>query len=251
MVNKVVITNVNRARWLEAQKFSLESASRSYESGDDWNHWWKEKFDGYRVLEGKKFENVLEVGCGPHTNLRLILPLIEAKNLYFEDPLIRDFFDFFAPASVGWKRRWFGWLKPAKPGPEHHLKKIVEDRRYRVDLTSDPLEELPYKDKLMDLIVCNNVLDHVMDAGKCMKEMHRVLKKGGLVVLGQDLSDEEDYRRSPDSWKDVGHPIKLDEKTINKYMVGYERIFYNVLPREEGRNPAAHYGTYLLIGRKG
>lgn len=250
MSSRVIITKVDRSRWLEAQKFGRESASRNYESGDDWNYWWKKRFDNYRSLKGKTFTNVLETGCGPHTNLRLILPIIKAKNLYFEDPLIRDYLDFLAPAPVSKKRRWFGWLKPSKPSAEHHLKKIIEDRRYRVDLSSAPLEELPYKDGMMDLIVCNNVLDHVMDVEKCMKEIGRTLKKSGLLVLGQDLSNEKDYKLSPDSWADIGHPIKVDEATMDRYTAGYERVFYKLLPREEGRNPVAHYGTYLLIGKK-
>jgi ubiquinone/menaquinone biosynthesis C-methylase UbiE len=48
---------------------------------------------------------------------------------------------------------------------------------------SKPMEELPLTDQNVDLCVCINVLDHVRDADLCFKQMRRVLKKDGILVL--------------------------------------------------------------------
>ena len=76
------IHEIDQTRWKAAQEFELEFARRSAQSGDDYNHWWSVTFDGYHVLRGRHLPSVLEVGCGPHTNLRLILPLIQAEKVY-------------------------------------------------------------------------------------------------------------------------------------------------------------------------
>ena len=39
--------------------------------GDDDNQWWADCFEGYKFLPPKA-ENVIEVGCGPYTNMRLV-----------------------------------------------------------------------------------------------------------------------------------------------------------------------------------
>lgn len=240
-----IISRVDRARWEEAQAWERE-AQINYiiGKGDDFNDWWSEQFDDYRVLHGKQFNNVLEVGCGPHTNIKNILPLIKYQRIYLEDPLIQTYLSYYLNKPfIG---RVAGELAGHKPNFVLQLLKSAAS----VDFSSAPLESLPYDDDSMDLVVCINVLDHVQDFEKCMAEMKRVLSKDGLLVIGQDLSDKSDMERCPESYEDVGHPIKTDHYTINEPLKGYHREFYRLLDRNEGRNPSAHYGTLLGVYRK-
>ena len=48
---------------------------------------------------------------------------------------------------------------------------------------------LPFKDNVYDVILCNHVLEHIPDDTKAMKELFRVLKPGGMAILQipQDL----------------------------------------------------------------
>jgi len=248
-MSKVNVTKVSRDRWQKAQAFEVEAITSIMGTHDDWNRWWKNKFDGYKVLKGKSLPRVLEVGCGPHTNLRLILPQISTREIYLEDPLIQSYLDF-RPGSPPSSRLNKLLGRSAPIAPAIFIQSLFKDSSYRSHISSAPLEELPYKDRLVDLVVCVNVLDHVFDLGLCMAQMDRVLKKGGIIVLGQDLSNDDDYKQAPESWKDVGHPIKVDQFEIEKYLKNYRPLFKKVLPRKAGRNPAAHYGTYLLIAKK-
>lgn len=217
----MIITRVSEDRWKQAQAWEKEIQKKIAAKGDDFNYWWFEKFDGYKVIRNRIFYNVLEVGCGSVTNARLILPLIQYRKLWLEDPLIYFYEEINALESE---------LTSA--------------------LCSEPLEKLSLADYSMDLVICINVLDHVQDALRCMLQMRRVLKAGGVLILGQDLSNQEDFERCPSSWQDVGHPIKLDDAFFAEHLEGFTPLYNLTLTREAGRNPQAHYGTLCYIGRK-
>ena len=45
-------------------------------------------------------------------------------------------------------------------------------------------ERLPFEDNSMDIITCNASFHHYVQPGKVLREMHRVLKKGGALIIG-------------------------------------------------------------------
>lgn len=51
-----------------------------------------------------------------------------------------------------------------------------------VDLLAD-IARLPFPDASIDGVICTSVLEHVADAGACLREIHRVLKPGGGVYI--------------------------------------------------------------------
>ena len=243
-----IIQKIDNNRWKQAQEFELKFARLTIESDDDWNQWWYEKFDRYSILKKRHFANILEVGCGPHTNIRYILPEITYDKIWLEDPLIQ----YYITYNLNKLNSFVNFLKSTfKKGKINYLLKIFSDLNVNVDLSSSKLENLPYKDYQMDLVVCVNVLDHVNDYDLCMNEIFRVLKKDGVLILGQDLSNEEDLVLCPESYSDIGHPIKIDHHLIEKTLAGkYKKLFERILSRDEGTNPKAHYGTYFGILQK-
>jgi SAM-dependent methyltransferase len=236
-----VIKSVTAERLNDAQKFEQRFAIGSMRVSDnDWNDWWADMFSQYKSLSGKHFRNVLEVGCGPHTNLKHILKTITADHLYLEDPLI----NFYLTHNL--ENRWIFWL----PLKLNFVQRLAMIEGKRMDFSSVQLEHLSYQDGMMDLVICINVLDHVQDYNLCMKQMDRVLMKGGILVIGQDLSNETDMRNCPESYCDIGHPIKVDMATLGAPLTSYTPLYQKRLPREQGRNPKAHYSTYLGILEK-
>ena len=51
-----------------------------------------------------------------------------------------------------------------------------------VDVQGDALN-LPFRDGSFDLVLCNNMLEHVYDVKTAIAEMYRVLQDGGMFVL--------------------------------------------------------------------
>ncbi len=191
--------------------------------GDDWNHWWAECFDGYRALP-VRMERIIELGCGPYTNVRLILPGRDVRCVVCSDPLVQDYLKF--------EERWLAqaW------------------RRGAVEVDAHPIEECAMASNSFDLVVMINVLDHVRDALECVRQAARIARPGGWVVVGQDLSNAADIARTGE---DIGHPIRIDHEALDAELLPrFEPRLHRVLRREEGRNPEAHYGTYLFTGTK-
>ena len=225
-----VVDTVSSEVWNNAQ--AHESAHwNGMKDGDDWNNWWKEKFDNYSFLNNEKETNtVLEIGCGPWAkNLEFVLGAINniPQNIILEDPLLQEY-----------------------------LNQGMSVTRYQnfnagttTRMISKPFEECDgqiIEPGSVDIALCNNVLDHVYDAAKIFDNIYNCLKVGGVFVFGQDLKNETDKMVY-----DPMHPIMLDHEYIDQKLEGrYNSMFKKILSREEGRNPPYHYGTYLYAGRK-
>jgi SAM-dependent methyltransferase len=192
--------------------------------GDDNNQWWAKCFDNYRFLP-PSVENMIEVGCGPYTNVRLVRKACTPQHLFLSDPLIRTYVRF-------------------KMTMVHEMN--ISSGCY---LDDHPLENLPFKDSYFDAAVMINVLDHVQDASACMRTLIRILKPGGHIIIGQDLTNDEDFRTHPEGMR-TGHPITLDAEWFHPYLEGFRPVINRVLSREEGRTPQWHHATLLFAGVK-
>ena len=60
-------------------------------------------------------------------------------------------------------------------------------------------ESLPFRDERFDAVVCNHVYEHVDDAAEMMREIHRVLRRGGACYFagGHTLQLIEPHYRLP------------------------------------------------------
>lgn len=191
--------------------------------GDDWNEWWYEKFEGYRILPDE-IENAIELGCGPFTNIRLILKERLIGSIVCSDPLVHHYARF--------KGRWLH---------EAISKGLVQ-------LDNHPIEECPFHDCAFDLVVMINVLDHVRDAMECLETATRITMPGGYLVIGQDLTDQRDAEKTKE---DIAHPVRIHHEDVDGIILRhFAPKFRKILCRQEGRNPCSHYGTYLFIGCK-
>jgi len=248
MSNRPVIEKVTRERWQEAQQWERHHWVRTQQlraryckntiwrllaavglvpkhRGDDWNAWWRAQFADYSFLPAE-VENAIEVGCGPYTNVRLMLDRCKIRHLVLSDPLIRTYVHF-------------------------KLTFVAEMYRKAACILDDhPLEALPFAPDYFDLAVMINVLDHVQDAEQCMRNLIKVIKPGGLLIIGQDLTNEDDLKALQHDPGAPGHPIKLDSEWFEPYVQRFQPVINKVLNREESREPHQHYGALIFAGRK-
>jgi SAM-dependent methyltransferase len=240
------VRNVSADRWREAQRWELALWREGHRKqgwkrfawpvvapalralnwrrawGDDWNHWWKDRFDGYHFLPSH-LGDCIELGCGPYTNMRLILDGRHAGRIVCSDPLIDSYVTF--------RGRWLAEAYAAG----------------RVEIDNHPIEDIPFAPAGFDLVVMINVLDHVRDADVCMRRAIDLLRSGGFFLIGQDLSNDQDIAHHP---YDVGHPIRLRREDLDPYLETLSPVHCKELSREEGRDPRLHYATLVYAGIK-
>ena len=65
-------------------------------------------------------------------------------------------------------------------------KKFLEESRVIFEVAS--VEDLPYKDRFFDQIVCFGAFPHFEDKGKALEEVNRVLKSQGTLIIAHALS---------------------------------------------------------------
>lgn len=58
----------------------------------------------------------------------------------------------------------------------------VLDNPYLDEAKIGSAENIPYEDRSFDMVICNNVLEHLGNPADVLKEVNRVLKKGGLFL---------------------------------------------------------------------
>ncbi len=79
----------------------------------------------------------------------------------------------------------------------NEFKKLKNLSYYTVDLNSPIADikadicDLPFLDNSYDFIICNHVLEHIVDDDKAMRELYRVLKKNGIGIFQVPI----DYNR--------------------------------------------------------
>lgn len=69
------------------------------------------------------------------------------------------------------------------------------------------LAEIPVEDERFDMVICTQVLEHVPDPAAVLKELHRILKSGGILALSAPLYNREHgapydfYRYTQFGWR--------------------------------------------------
>lgn len=62
--------------------------------------------------------------------------------------------------------------------------RLLEHRQCRATLRAGNVYDLPYGDRYFDLVVSFSVFEHLSDYGRALSQVMRVLKTGGLFLLG-------------------------------------------------------------------
>ncbi|HDZ61451.1 MAG TPA: class I SAM-dependent methyltransferase [Candidatus Pacearchaeota archaeon] len=67
--------------------------------------------------------------------------------------------------------------------PNKDFIKIAKERYSHIKFINCGLEKTPFQNNFFDVIILNDVLEHVKDEKRVLNEMYRVLKKGGNLII--------------------------------------------------------------------
>ncbi len=211
------VVKVDRERWEVAQ--SYERGTWMFDGAnarDDRNMEHAEHFQGYAVLEGRRLPRVIELGCGPFTNARLVLPrLTGCAEVTLLDPLVDSYL----------RHRNCTYGSGELCGvPVTTVASSIEDSR----LTQ------PY-----DLLILVNVLEHCFNVPRVFDVVTSALRPGGILVFADSMLRAEDLPRVVENRYDSGHPIRLSAGYVTAFLHGsFQTLFeefYEGLYSQSGR----------------
>jgi SAM-dependent methyltransferase len=110
----------------------------------------------------KNVSKVLDVGAGPALHSASLLDCLSDANAYL-------FIVEHSPRALQ--------LAAARQHP-----RMAQLRLIQADIAA-----LPFSDGSMDAVICTEVLEHVMEDGVAVAELHRVLRPGGVAYLSVPL----------------------------------------------------------------
>ena len=81
--------------------------------------------------------------------------------------------------------------------------------RYGLDMFTGELAQAAYPDSYFDVVTVWDVLEHVHDPAEVLREMHRILKPGGLLLVRVPNADTWDARLFGEYWVGLDAPRHL------------------------------------------
>ena len=84
------------------------------------------------------------------------------------------------------------------------------------------IEDMPYKIKLFDIVVCTDVLEHVIDLNYCLRNILDVLKAGGILIARVPYREDLSSYLQPDYPYEFAHLRNFDEHSLTLL---FQRIF--------------------------
>ena len=104
------------------------------------------------------------------------------------------------------------WLK------RNHISCTTADLYQPADLCLD-IQKTGLPDASRDIIFCNHVLEHVEDFRKALREMHRILRPGGLLICSFPIDQKVD------SVDEAEGPLSTEERLRRFGQADHLRVF--------------------------
>lgn len=223
------VARVDRERWEEAQRYERTTWMKLNRGAlDDRNRAHRSRFFGYETLSGRRFERAIELGCGPFTNLRLILQVASAKQIHLLDPLIRDYVTHpqcrYRGGRLGGVLRTptleslLAWRRPWRMVAE-----LVDAERVGgllgvpVHLEASTIEDFQPTERF-DLVVMINVIEHCRDIDAVLAKVDQLMAPGGIFVFHDKFMSAAGVRRTLEDVYDAGHPIRVQREVVDGFL---------------------------------
>jgi len=173
-------------KWFEDEKEGYANLGSGSNKDYKYEYHNINKYNGFRFIKGdSKFENVLGIGAAygyefePVANRIINLHILEPS-----DQLVSD--------------KIFG-LKPTYKKPS---------------ISGD----IDYPSSYFDLITCFGTLHHIPNVTHVMRELHRILKPGGVILIREPINSMGDWnnKRNGLTKRERGIPVEIFDKIIRE-----------------------------------
>ncbi|MBA7650813.1 Ubiquinone biosynthesis O-methyltransferase [subsurface metagenome] len=105
-----------------------------------------------KIISSLSAEKFLDIGCGDGTLTLLLGQAVKAKEMYGVDMSL--------------------------PATKQAINKGVKARQLNIES-----DNLPFEGDYFDLILCGEVVEHLFEPVNLLREIYRVLKRGGVLII--------------------------------------------------------------------
>jgi len=252
------LSRVPKERWQEAQRYEQRTwMDQGRDLQTDRNDYHRERFGEYAALHGKRFSRAIELGCGPFTNMRLIMRECAVGEIVLLDPLIEQYLAHpycqYRTLHLGGAKRLLGDTvkrKGTNRGLRHVLNVMASEglRGRRVKIIPSMIEECPPVG-CFDLVVMINVIEHCQDAEAVFRKIMDLSRPGTMLVFGDILYDPLSFREQMRRLYDVGHPLRVAPQYVEGLLAKHFSEVYcrkEPIVREFCGVPADHQEIYFI-----
>jgi SAM-dependent methyltransferase len=220
------VVAVSRERWELAQKAEATHWMKlGADSCDDRNSEHACNMDYYNCIRGKHFNNAIEIGCGPFTNLRVISCRCKIDKCTLLDPLIDQ---YLTHKGCTYKTGYLNGI------PTKTINKPAEDISY----------------EKYDLVVLINVLEHCYDAGKVMENAIEICNNGGIFIFHDKLYDTRITKSETLTLFDAAHPLRSGHSFVEKYLGQLKQLYRKTSKLHIGFDLNVDRDMIYFIGEK-
>jgi SAM-dependent methyltransferase len=251
------VVRVSLERWKKAQTCEKNHwFVRGIKHGNDRNDYHFKQFDGYKDIKNKQFEQVLEIGCGPFTNLRFIGKVCNINYCTLLDPMVLDYLNH--PFCSYNKDFLFSEYSPLigkviiKFLPQtFKLYRSLLTKKIKINkLLNIPSENIP--SSIYDLVVMINVIEHCFDIELVFSNILNITKSGSFFVFEDKLFEEDEINNSLENSYDAAHPLKVGRKLIFSFLTdNFQTVYKRIQTNSNYFGGEYHYSDDLyFIGKR-
>ncbi|MEZ4223833.1 MAG: class I SAM-dependent methyltransferase [Polyangiaceae bacterium] len=223
------VLRVDRQRWQEAQEYERTAwLTHGARQSDDRNHHHLERFAGYSLIPKRQYTRGIELGCGPFTNMRLILERVQIGEVHLLDPLIGEYLNHpfcrYTNGRLGGvggilnPRAALGWRRPVERLRDARNRVRVGGLRGKpVTLHRCGIEDFESTLKF-DFVVMINVIEHCRDAEAIFEKIEGMLEPGGIFVFEDKVYHADAVGSQIGTTFDAGHPLAVDVAVLESFL---------------------------------
>lgn len=215
------VARVPESRWAQAQKAEIvHQTILGAPASDDRNFDHYEAFDRYNSLRGQSFGHVIELGCGPFTNLRIIANVCKIRECDLLDPLINEYLGHSHTSFT--RSNLYAEIPFLTVLPKYRILKKIIKRLYGLEPLLRASRRVPVCDlfkssienmksvRIYDMVVMINVVEHCYDVKKIFQQILSITEPGSVFVFHDKCYNAKSVERSLKTLFDAAHPLKVD-----------------------------------------
>jgi SAM-dependent methyltransferase len=234
--NKGVV-RVSLERWKTAQACEKKHwMVKGLKYANDRNDYHFEQFNRYKDIKNKTFNSMLEIGCGPFTNTRIIASVCNIEKCSLLDPLI---FDYINHPFCSYDQRYLyseffplmgKIIRKFIPFAFKSYQKILTQKISIKNLFNSPFEKM-IPDSTYDLVAMINVIEHCYDAGLVFQNILQITDKDSYFVFEDKIYNAAETKNMIEIKYDAAHPLNIDRMTIEKFLYeNFDTVFKRIQP---------------------